>query len=101
MSAEKYEVNDEEEEMAASGEEDSEDKESSQFSESSEEEEDASDTGLTENQNRLLYMVSLYTNIAQSDEEAEEWIRKSALLVMTYEGIVQQVFDYFFFHIEI
>jgi WD repeat-containing protein 35 len=94
MSAEKYEVNDDEEEMAASGEEDSEDKESSQFSESSEEEDDASDTGLTENQNRLLYMVSLYTNIAQSDEEAEEWIRKSALLVMTYEGIVQQVFDY-------
>ncbi len=77
-----------------SEEEDSEDKESSQFSESSEEEDDASDTGLTENQNRLLYMISLYTNIAQSDEEAEEWIRKSALLVMTYEGIVQQVFDY-------
>ena len=39
-------------------------------------------------------MISLYTNIAQSDEEPEEWIRKSAVLVMTYEGIVQQVFDY-------
>ena len=91
MSAEKYEVDEEE---MDSEEEDSEDKESSQFSESSEEEDDASDTGLTENQNRLLYMISLYTNIAQSDEEAEEWIRKSALLVMTYEGIVQQVFDY-------
>ena len=97
--AEKYAVDDEEKDNDNSDVDsdevtDDEDKESSQFSESSEEEDDASDTGLTENQNRLLYLISLYTNIAQSDEEAEEWIRKSACLVMTYEGIVQQVFDY-------
>ena len=62
---------------------DDEDKESSQLV-NPVKEDDASDTGLTENQNRLLYLISLYTNIAQSDEEAEEWIRKSAVLVMTY-----------------
>ena len=96
--ADKYEVDEEKDndnsDVDSEDMTDDEDKESSQFSESSEEEDDASDTGLTENQNRLLYLISLYTNIAQSDEEAEEWIRKSAVLVMTYEGIVQQVFDF-------
>ena len=49
--------------------------------ESSDEEEE-SDTGLTENQNRLLYIVSLYTHAAKTDEEKEEWIRKQALMVL-------------------
>ena len=57
--AEKYAVDDEEKDNDNSDVDsdevtDDEDKESSQFSESSEEEDDASDTGLTENQNRLL-----------------------------------------------
>eukprot|EP00949_MAST-11_sp_MAST-11-sp1_P000706 g706.t1 len=70
------------------------DRESSQFSESSEEEEGVSDTGLTENQNRLLYLISLYSNIATTEEEMEEWIRGSALMVLVYEGVVAQCLDY-------
>ena len=57
-------------------------------------EEEESDTGLTENQNRLLYIVSLYTHAAKTDEEKEEWIRKQALMVLIYEGVVAQVLDY-------
>lgn len=49
---------------------------------------------MTENQNRLLYLLSLYTHPAQSADEDEEWVRKSALLVLVYEGILARVFDY-------
>jgi len=73
---------------------DEEDRESSDFSESSDEEEEMSDTGLTENQNRLLYLVSLYSAIANSEEESEQWIRAASLSVLIYEGIVAQVLDY-------
>ena len=58
--ADKYEVDEEKDndnsDVDSEDMTDDEDKESSQFSESSEEEDDASDTGLTENQNRLLYL---------------------------------------------
>lgn len=50
--------------------------------------------GLTPNQRRLLYMISLYTKPASSAAEKEEWVRRQALLVLIYEGIVKQVFDY-------
>ena len=50
--------------------------------------------GLTENQARLLYMISLYTRTAKTGGEKEEWIRKQALLVLIYEAIVAQVLDY-------
>ena len=50
--------------------------------------------GLTRNQNRLLYLISLYTHPAQSSEEQEGWIRKSALAVLMYEGITSKVLDY-------
>lgn len=50
--------------------------------------------GLTENQARLLYMISLYTRAAKTGGEKEEWIRKQALLVLIYEAIVAQVLDY-------
>ena len=50
--------------------------------------------GLTRNQNRLLYLISLYTHPAQSAEEQEGWIRKSALAVLMYEGITAKVLDY-------
>jgi len=53
-----------------------------------------SPTGLTRNQNRLLYLISLYTHPAQSAEEQEGWIRKSALQVLMYEGITAKVLDY-------
>lgn len=49
---------------------------------------------MTENQGRLLYLISLYTHPARSEDEKEEWIRKQALLVMIYEAIVAQVLDY-------
>ena len=48
-------------------------------------------TGLTENQNRLLYLVSLYTHKAESHDDKDEWIRKPALLVLIYEGVVANV----------
>ena len=62
--------------------------------EDSESVESTSKTGLTENQNRLLYLISLYTHAARTEDEQEEWIRKTALLVLIYEGIVLQVLDY-------
>ena len=56
--------------------------------------EGTSDTGLTENQNRLLYLLSIYTHVAQTEEDKEEWIRKPALMVLIYEAVVAQVLDY-------
>merc|ERR1712138_138643 len=63
-------------------------------SESESESEEEEDTGLTENQNRLLYLVSLYTHKAESHDDKDEWIRKPALLVLIYEGVVANVLDY-------
>jgi hypothetical protein len=54
----------------------------------------ACEQGLTQNQSRLLYMISLYSRPARSGSEKEEWIRKQALMVMIYESIVAQVLDY-------
>eukprot|EP01035_Chromulina_nebulosa_P020795 gene20795-26959_t len=57
--------------------------------------EDEEDTGLTENQNRLLYLISLYSHRATAGtDEKDEWVRKQALIVLTYEGIVAGVLDY-------
>ena len=72
---------------------DDDDKSESEFSDS-DEDEGESDTGLTENQNRILYLISLYSHPAQSEVEKEEWIRKQALMVLAYEGVVAQVLDY-------
>eukprot|EP01040_Poterioochromonas_malhamensis_P002335 gene2335-2481_t len=59
------------------------------------ESEEDEDTGLTENQNRLLYMISLYTRRATpGTDEKDEWVRKPALIVLIYEGIVAGVLDY-------
>jgi hypothetical protein len=52
------------------------------------------DTGLTENQNRLLYLISLYSKPAIRSSDKEEWIRKPALLVLLYEAIVSKALDY-------
>ena len=52
------------------------------------------DLGLSENQARLLYMLSMYTRPAKTGAEKEEWIRKQALLVLIYEAVVSQVLDY-------
>lgn len=50
--------------------------------------------GLTENQNRLLYMVSLYTHKADTRHEKDHWLRKPALVVLLYEGIVANILDF-------
>jgi WD repeat-containing protein 35 len=52
------------------------------------------DLGLTENQYRLLYMLSLYTKPARTGGEKEEWIRKQALMVLIYEATVAMTLDY-------
>ena len=54
----------------------------------------ASSIVLTEDQKRLLYLISLYSYSAKSDSERERCIRKTALMVLVFEGIVAHVFDY-------
>lgn len=52
---------------------------------------DAAALGLTENQQRLLYLISLYSAPAETTEQDERWIRHQALMVLIYEGVVAQV----------
>jgi len=85
---------DTEEEDSQAGSDDDEDDEFESGSESESESEEEEDTGLTDNQNRALYMVSLYTHRAENQDDREEWIRKQALMVLIYEGVVSQVLDY-------
>eukprot|EP00587_Corethron_hystrix_P000039 CAMPEP_0113309168 /NCGR_PEP_ID=MMETSP0010_2-20120614/7320_1 /TAXON_ID=216773 ORGANISM="Corethron hystrix, Strain 308" /NCGR_SAMPLE_ID=MMETSP0010_2 /ASSEMBLY_ACC=CAM_ASM_000155 /LENGTH=865 /DNA_ID=CAMNT_0000164367 /DNA_START=1679 /DNA_END=4276 /DNA_ORIENTATION=- /assembly_acc=CAM_ASM_000155 len=54
---------------------------------------DEIDSGLTENQSRLLYLVDLHTK-KNENESQEKWIRKPALSVLIYEGTVADIFDY-------
>lgn len=43
----------------------------------------------------MLYMISLYTRRATpGTDEKDEWVRKPALIVLIYEGIVAGVLDY-------
>ena len=55
---------------------------------------EVAELGLTENQCRLLYLVSLYTRPAKKGNEKEEWVRQQALMVILYEAIVAGVLDY-------
>lgn len=71
-----------------------EEKSDSEWTDSDADDDDDIDTGLTENQGRLLYMISLYTHAATTEEENEEWIRKPALAILIYEAIVNQVLDF-------
>jgi hypothetical protein len=50
--------------------------------------------GLTDNQNRLLYLIDLHTTKAQDREGSDRWMRKQALSVLIYEGIISGIFDY-------
>ena len=52
------------------------------------------DTGLTDNQNRLLHLINLHTANAKNREGSDRWIRKQALQVLVYEGVIAEVFDY-------
>tara|TARA_B110000091_G_C13776777_1_gene459212 strand:+ start:262 stop:1716 length:1455 start_codon:yes stop_codon:yes gene_type:complete len=49
---------------------------------------------VTENQLKLLYLIQQYsfTSIKTPDDEC--WIRRVPVLVLLYEGIISQVFDY-------
>eukprot|EP00520_Triparma_pacifica_P005947 CAMPEP_0118636870 /NCGR_PEP_ID=MMETSP0785-20121206/2858_1 /TAXON_ID=91992 /ORGANISM="Bolidomonas pacifica, Strain CCMP 1866" /LENGTH=855 /DNA_ID=CAMNT_0006528035 /DNA_START=249 /DNA_END=2816 /DNA_ORIENTATION=+ len=66
--------------------EESEDESSGSETDTDSEEEE--DTGLTENQNRLLYLCDLHS------DGGKKWMRKPALIVLIYEGIVANVFDF-------
>ncbi|KAG7386680.1 WD repeat-containing protein 35 [Phytophthora pseudosyringae] len=94
-------------ESAASGKKSDKEKDETEVEDDADEEEEAEeeddeesdeeveeDTGLTENQNRLLYLVSLYSKPAVRASDKEEWIRKPALLVLLYEAIVSKALDY-------
>ena len=50
--------------------------------------------GLTDNQNRLLYLIDLHTKRAEDRTDSDLWIRKQALSVLIYEGIIANIFDY-------
>lgn len=50
------------------------------------------DNGLTENQNRLLYLIDLHTS--RTNDDGCRWIRRQALSVLLYDGIVNNIFDY-------
>eukprot|EP01050_Picozoa_sp_SAG11_P030170 SAG11_NODE_8809_length_974_cov_1.362286_1_plen_230_part_10 len=56
--------------------------------------EDGEDEEWTNDHLKLLYLTSKYAKCALTAEEQEGWIRKNALLVLIYEGIVAGVFDY-------
>ena len=49
---------------------------------------------MTDNQNRLLYFIHLHTKKNDDGDSKDRWIRKQALSVLLYEGIVAKVFDY-------
>lgn len=58
------------------------------------EDSDDEDTGLTDNQNRLLYLVDLHAKKATDRDGSDRWIRKQPLSVLIYEGIISEIFDY-------
>lgn len=65
----------------------------SNWSSSDDSEQGEQKIGLTDTQLRLLYLISLYTH-AQESNEKESWIRKPALMVLIYEAIISQLFEY-------
>ena len=50
--------------------------------------------GLTDNQNRVLYLIYLHTKPIEKKEGNRKWIRKQAFSVLVYEGVVAKIFDY-------
>ena len=51
-------------------------------------------TGLSQNQNRLLYLIDLHTKQAEDRDGSDRWIRKQALSVLIYEGIIEEALEY-------
>ena len=37
---------------------------------------------------KILYLISLYSHLADHATDTEQWIRKLPLLILIYEGIV-------------
>ena len=62
--------------------------------EEEEEQADADSEEWTDDQLKLLYLISRYATQAATAEDEETWIRKNSLLVLMYKGIVDQVLDY-------
>ena len=48
----------------------------------------------TPDQNRLLYLISLYSKPSEKDTEDVIWVREMALRALMYEGIVKKVFTW-------
>lgn len=65
----------------------------SDWSSSDEGEQGDQTVGITDNQLRLLYLISLYTH-GQNPDEKDSWIRKPAVMVLIYEAILAQLFEY-------
>ncbi|RLN86422.1 hypothetical protein BBJ28_00003602 [Nothophytophthora sp. Chile5] len=49
---------------------------------------------LTANQFKLLYLISLYAVASNSTRQNERWIRHVPLLVLVFEGILSDAFDF-------
>jgi len=49
---------------------------------------------LSDDQLKLLYMISRYSHKARTPEETERWVRKIQLLVLIFEGIKAKSFNY-------
>lgn len=49
---------------------------------------------LSDDQLKMVYMISRYSHKARSPEEKERWIRKTQLLVLIFEGIKAKSFNY-------
>ena len=62
--------------------------------ESEEEEEEEEEEEWTDEHLKLLYMISRYAECAATPDDDETWIRNNSLMVLMYEGIVKEVFDY-------
>ncbi|MFB0562887.1 MAG: hypothetical protein ACETWM_16940 [Candidatus Lokiarchaeia archaeon] len=52
------------------------------------------DVELTKEQERLLYLISLYSKPAQNNSDEEVWIKDLALKALIYKGITEKIFDY-------
>jgi hypothetical protein len=52
------------------------------------------DIEVTQNQQKLLYMIHQYSFASMAKPDTECWIRRVPVLVLLFEGIVSQVFDY-------
>lgn len=48
----------------------------------------------TKDQNRLMYLISVYSRPSEKEEEKVVWVREMALRALMYEGIVKKVFSW-------